>query len=165
MSRIEGSLHVNGTLSAASFNPPDSTITRNAQIATTSDPIGTDKVKHRHTITLALTDHATDSAVIRKVVHIVKGATATIESFVAGVTVAATATGECDVDLKVNGTSVLSADIKLDSANAAFSDEAGTVTSPNLVAGDVVEMAIDATTGANKPKGVHATVVIDEAPA
>lgn len=165
MSRLEGDVHINGTLSAKTFNPPDSTITRDAQIGTTSDPIAATKMDHRHTITIPLSDHATDSAVIRKVVHVVKGATATIQSFVAGVTVAATATGECDVDLKVNGTTVLSADIKLDSGNAAFSQEAGTITDPDLVVGDVVEISIDATSGANKPKGVHATVVIDEAPA
>lgn len=163
MSRIEGPLHVNGTLSASSFNPPDNIITRNAQIAAGVN-LDADKVEHRYTITTALTDHATDSAVVRKVVHVVKGTTASIVSFVAGVTVAATSTGECDVDLKVNGTSVLSADIKLDSGNAAFSQEAGTVTDPDLVAGDVVEISIDATAGSDKPKGVNATVVIDEMP-
>lgn len=163
-SRLEGDVHINGALSAKTFNPPDSTITRNAQVGTTSDPIGTTKLMHRHTLTIPLTDHVTDSVAVRKVVHVVKGATATIDSFVAGVTVAATSTGEAVIDLKVNGVSVLSATITLDVGNAAFSQEAGTVTDPDLVAGDVVEVSIESTAGANKPKGVHATVVIDEKP-
>jgi hypothetical protein len=161
---LEGDTHVNGVLSARTFNPPNASITRDDQVATQSDPIDTGKLQHRFIKTEALTDHATDSAVVRRVVHVVKGATGSIVSFTAGVTVAATATGVCAVNLYVNGTTVLSGTIDLDSANAAFSQEAGTVTDPDLVAGDVVEIGIDSTSGANKPKGVNATVVIDEMP-
>jgi hypothetical protein len=163
MSRLEGDVFVNGTLSAKTFNPPDNSITRDAQIAAGLN-LDASKIEHRYVKTLALTDHATDSAVVRKVVHVVQGATATINSFSAGVTVAATLTGACVVNLYVNGTTVLSATITLDSANAAFAQEAGTLSDADLVAGDVVEIAIDSTTGANKPKGVNATVVIDEMP-
>jgi hypothetical protein len=163
MSRIEGPLHVNGTLSASSFNPPDNTLTRDAQFAAGLN-LDADKIQHRFIKTEALTDHATDSAVVRRVVHVVKGSTGSIVSFTAGVTVVATATGVCTVNLYVNGTTVLSAVITLDSANTAFSQEAGTVTDPDLVAGDVIEIGIDSTSGANKPKGVNATVVIDEMP-
>jgi hypothetical protein len=163
MSRLEGDVYINGTLSAKNFNPPDNSITRQEQVAAGIN-LDASKVEHRYVKTEALTDHATDSAVVRRVVHVVQGATATIQSFSAGVTVAATSTGVCAVDLKVNGSSVLSATITLDSANAAFSQEAGTLADADLVAGDVVEISIDSTSGSNKPKGVNATVVIDEMP-
>lgn len=165
-SRLEGDVYINGALSAKTFNPPDSTITRNAQIGTTSDPISVSKVQHRHIKTVWLSDHATDGAVKRVVAHVVIGATATIAAFKAGVTVAATLTGAVVVDLKVNGTSVLSSATTLDSANAAFSQEdAAGFTDTDLVAGDVVEVSINSVAGSTLPKGVHATVVIDEMPA
>lgn len=163
--RVEGDVHVNGQLSAQTLALPISAISRNDQVSTTGDPIDATKLEHRHTITMPLSDHATDSAVVRKVAHVVQGATAEILSFEAGVTVAATATGVCAVDLKVNGSTVLTGTITLDSGNAAFSQESAPgFTDTTLVAGDVVEISIESTSGANKPKGVHATVVIDEKP-
>lgn len=165
MSRIEGNLHVNGQLSAVTMPLATGAVSRNDQVATTGDPIDATKLEHRHTITVPLSDHATDSAVVRKVAHVVQGATADIVSFEAGVTVAATSTGVCAVDLKVNGSTVLTGTITLDSGNAAFSQEAAPgFTDTTLVAGDVVEISIESTSGSNKPKGVHATVVIDEKP-
>lgn len=164
-SRIDGNLHITGTLSAQSYNPPSGAISRNDQINTVSDPITANKLEQRHVITTYLSDHATDAAVKRVVAHIVQGASATIESFKAGVTVAATSTGEAVIDLKVNGVSVLSGTITLDSTNAAFSQESAPgFTDTDLATGDVVEVSINSVSGSALPKGVHTVLKIDEMP-
>jgi len=164
LSRLEGDLFVNGALSAQTLNIPTGGISRSAQVATTGDPIEATKLQHRHSKTYPLTDHVTDAVAKRVAIHVCK-AVASIVSFQAGSTVAATSTGAAVVDLKVNGTTRLTGTITLDSGNAAFAQESAPgFTDVTLVAGDVVEVAINSVSGSPLPKGVHATVVIDEMP-
>jgi len=83
-------------------------------------------------------------------IHTVVGATGVIESVKVGSIVACTGNAEITVDVKKNGTTVLSAAIVLDSTNTARIAESGTLSVTALVAGDLLEVvvAVNAGTGA-----------------
>jgi hypothetical protein len=70
--------------------------------------------------------------------------------------------GSCTIDLKKNGTSVLSGAVTLDSTTAAYALKDGTVTTPAYAAGDVFEVQVASPSG-TKPKGVFARAVLREA--
>jgi hypothetical protein len=92
-----------------------------------------------------------------KVLATVRGATGTLKSFVAGSIVAALTTATVTLDLKKNGTTVLSAPITLDNANTARVVEAATISNATLTAGDVLEVvATAAASGGTLPTGVFA---------
>lgn len=120
------------------------------------------KLQHQYQVGYAQASgtNATDEA---RVVHVSRGA-GTIVSFNAGNVVAATGDATCAVDLKVNGVSVLSAPISLDSTSAAYSLVAGTVSSAAYTADDVIEITIDGTIGTGAlAKGVFGALVVREA--
>lgn len=161
--RIEDDLHVAGTISAEGMAVPANSI-NNAALQSGQN-FDAEKFEQQRNIAVDLSTHTADAATVRKVVHVVYGATGSLIEFAAGVTVAATSTGACTVDLLVNGASVLSSVITLDSTNAAFTGlEAGVISDTALVAGDVIEVAIASATGSTLPKGVHARVVLNELP-
>lgn len=130
----------------------------NADIAAGAGVVAT-KIQHQHELTFAQPNTAATAET--KVVHVVKGATGTIVAFRAGSIVAATSTGVATVNLKKNGTTVLSAVITLDNANTAYIVEEGTISVPALAAGDVltVEVAVSSTV---LPTGLFAQVVLRE---
>lgn len=67
------------------------------------------------------------------------------------------------VDLKKNGTTVLTAVITLDSGNVAYTVEIGAITTTAYVAGDFFEVVIDATAGGGTlPQGLGVEVVFRE---
>lgn len=160
-STLDSDLYVNGSLTARSVVLPSSVVTDDAVQAAAG--IAASKLEHQHQPTLVMSDHATDAATGRKVIHRVKGATGSIVDFRVGVTVAATSTGTITVQLKVNGSNVLSSAITVDSGTAAFGTVAASgYTSTALVTGDVLEVEILTATGSTLPKGVFAALTVRE---
>lgn len=90
-------------------------------------------------------------------------APATVVSFKAGAITVAGASTSVSVDLKKNGTTILSAPIVLDNSQTARQKVAATISSAALVADDVLEVHM-ALTGTNEPKGVFVELQINENP-
>jgi hypothetical protein len=122
-------------------------------------------VQQQHQPVSVICDHATDCpAAKRQVIHRVRGATGTLVEFGVVATVAAGATTTVTVDLKKNGSSVLSSTIALDSTTAAFVLKlAGGFTSADLVVGDVLEVDVSLS-GTNEPRGVSCVLTVREDP-
>jgi len=79
-----------------------------------------------------------------EVVHDVYGVTGAILSVNAGSIVACTGSAEIDIDVLVGGSSILTGAITLDSANVAYTPEAGVVDTEALAAGNAVEISVKA---------------------
>lgn len=163
--RIEGDVYVNGSLSSKTITLPASAV-GDAQVQASAG-INATKVQHQHRKGLAQ-ESATTAAAETRVVH-VAAAVGTLTRFEAGVVVPPSNGGGDDrtvtFDLKVNGSSVLSATIVIDKTNTARQVETATISSPDLVAGDVVEIAITVggSTG-TQAKGAFAQVTVNELP-
>jgi len=120
------------------------------------------KMRHQYCSVFAQANSAAASDTGR-VIHVVKGATGTVVAFRAGSIVAATGNATVTVDLKKNGTTMLSAVITLDSSNVAYILEEGTLSVTAVVAGDVLTLVIVATVGTGAlPTGLFAEVVVRE---
>lgn len=158
--KIDGDMYVNGAFSSKTFVPPDGSIDDDAIEAFAE--IDATKLDHQHQKGYAQ-ESATNAASETRLLHVVRGATATVVDFGAGAVVPLTGDDTCTVNLKKNGSSILSAAISLASSDVARALKTGTVSSPNLVQGDVLEVTITPThnTGA-LPKGVYCNVTIRE---
>lgn len=159
---IDGDLVVTGGLAVGgSFAIPAGSVGNAAvQAGANIDP---SKLGQDRSITMELTAHAVDAVAIRKVLHRVKGATGTLISFKVGATVAATSTGEAVIDLKKNGTTILTGTLTLTASQAAFTGIlSGTFSSAGVVVGDVLEASIESVTGSTLPKGVFVTLHFTE---
>ena len=120
------------------------------------------KMRHQYCAVFAQANSAAASDTGR-VIHVVKGATGTVVAFRAGSIVAATGNATVTVDLKKNGTTMLSAVITLDSSNTAYVLEEATLSVTAVVAGDVLTLVIVATVGTGAlPTGLFAEVVVRE---
>lgn len=159
LSRHEGDLHITGNLSAKTVQLPAGTVD-NADIEAAAG-IDASKLEHRHQITAA--QPKTTAADETRVIHVVYGATGTVLAFRAGSIVANIGDSTVTVDLKKNGSSILTAPITLDSGDSAYAKVAGTIDTPGLVAGDVLEVVIDATVGTGTlATGVFCELVLNE---
>lgn len=159
--RIEGNLHVAGSLTAEQLVPSTGSVTDNSVQAGTN--VAATKLEHQHQVTVPLTAHAEDATARRVVAHRVRGETGSVVAFGAASTVIATSTGQAVINLRKNGTTILTSTITLDSANVAFTlEDAAGFTSTALAAGDVLEVSIDSVSGSTVPKGVFASLVIRE---
>jgi hypothetical protein len=141
LSRLETDLHIAGRLSAQSFSPPASSIT-SAAIATPSGTgIEASKLQHQHQHIETLVVHGATPAAIRKTIHVVVGATATLVQFQAG-PITAISSGTVTIDLLKNGTTILSATISLTSVTGtAYAKVSPSgYTSTALVVDDVLEV-------------------------
>lgn len=162
-SRIEGDVYVNGTLTGKTLAPSagcvvDASVSASADIAAT-------KVNHQHRAVFAQANSSAASET--RVIYVCYGASGTVVAFSAGSIAAAVGAATVTVDLKKNGTSILTGVITLDNANTARVVEAGTLTGSNsVVAGDVLEVVTVATAGGGTlPTGVFAAATINEKPA
>lgn len=156
--RIDGNLHVAGRITAETMTAPASSID-DASVASDAD-IGAEKLEHQHVITYGQNGTA---AAATEVVHLVVGTTATLEAVEVGSVTAAVGDSTATVDVKKNGTTVLSAPVVLDNANTAYVPEAGTV-SVSAAAQDAVYtvvVTVSAGTG-TLPTGLFVTLKIRE---
>lgn len=161
--RIDGDVLVNGTLTAVTdFNCPAGSITNAAVDAAAA--IEATKIIHQHQPVYAQ-GSATTAAAATETLWIAYGA-ATLVAFRAGSVVANIGAAACTVDLKKNGTTMLSAVITLDNANTARVSEAATLSVTSIAAGDVLEIVVTATAGGGTlATGLFCQAVIREASA
>lgn len=137
-------LFVQGNVASTTLTIPASTVADTA-VSATAD-IAATKVRHVHRVTYGQASGSA-SASATQPVHVVHGTTSTLVAFKAGSVTACAGAATITVDLKKNGTSVLSSVITLDNANTARVVEAGTVTTSTGTAGDVYEIVVVATAG------------------
>jgi hypothetical protein len=161
MSRVAGDEFVAGTLSANAMKIPAGTIT-DAAVAAGASIVAT-KIQHQYDITYAQPN--TTASTETRVVHKVYGATATVVEFDAGLIAACTTGATVTVDLKKNGTSILSSVITIDHTIAALATVAAAIASASLVTGDVLEEVITATAGGGTlGTGFFSNLVLREDP-
>lgn len=157
--RIEGDVYVTGALGAKTLSPPAGSIA-NAAVAALAG-IDATKLEHQHRIGWSQAN--VTAAAETRVVYVCYGTTGTILAFVAGSIAKAVGDSTVTVDLRKNGTTVLSAVITLDNANTNRVAEAGTISVPGLVAGDVLEVVVAVTAGTGTlPTGLFAAVTLEE---
>lgn len=160
LNRIDGDLNIQGTLTARFFNPPASSITDAAVEADAG--IDASKLQHQHRLTYAQAGGAA-SVAERKIVHQVRGATATLNEVRAGTRTLCTVDAAITVDLYKNGSSILTAPIVLNSGNVAYVAEDGTIASAALVEDDVLEVYVTVAAGAGAlGNGVFVHLNLDE---
>lgn len=157
-------LFVQGNFNAQGITLPASCVT-NSQVAVAAG-IAATKLQHRRTRMYA--DPATTTvASKRQTIHVVYGATGTLIAFRAGMITAAIGADTATIKLRKNGTDILSADISLTSATAAFATLAAAgFTSAGLVAGDVLEVDITPVhSSGTLGVGIFVQLILDEDPA
>ncbi len=126
-----------------------------------TDPLTATQQEHRHTGRLSQV-HGSAATAERRVVHVARG-DGTVEAVRAGVVVACVGDSTITVDVKKNGTSILSATIGLDSGDAAYAKVDGTVSTAAYVAGDVFEVVVTVAAGTGTlGQGLFVDVVFTE---
>jgi len=141
-----GNIYLAGTFGCETLNIPSDTIT-NAHV-NSSAAIAATKLKHQYVPTYSQ-EAATKSASGTYTIHIVHGATATIDAFEAAASTVCGSDGTVTVDLRKNGvtTSLLSAAIQLDTNNTAYIVETATISTASLTNGDVLQVVITSSDG------------------
>lgn len=142
MNRLEGDWNIVGRLTCGSMVAPANSVANNAIAGT--EQITATKLQHQHRAVWAQPNTTATSET--RVIHVARYA-GTLIDFVAGSIAACAGAATITIDLKKNGTTVLSAVITLDSGNSARVVEAGTVTVAPYAAGDVFEIVTVATAG------------------
>lgn len=152
--RIEGNLSVTG-----SFGLPASTVT-DAKVAPGAE-IASEKLEHRiHALYSDII--GVDVATSGRVLYVCYSSVGVILKAFAGSVVAAGAATTVTVDIKKNGTTILTTPIVLDNTNTARVVEEGTLSVTSLVENDVLE-ATWTLAGANEPTGFFVGVDVEEA--
>lgn len=129
-----------------------------------NDPLDCDKVRHQYAGSLVQA-HGTAAVAERRIVRVVQG-DGEIVSVNTVPVVAATGDSKVTIDVKLNGTTVLTGTYLIDSGDAAYDLVPGTlVASPDIVAGDVIEViqTVSAGTG-TLPQGLATVVETREDP-
>lgn len=159
--QFNSDVYVNGSLGCKTFSPPASSITNAAVVALAG--IAASKLEHQYQ-RLFTQVHGSSATAERRVIHTVVGATGDIVSMRSGNVVAATGDSTVTIDLKKNGTTVLTATTQLDSGNAAYSwESAAGFTSTSLTQDDVLEIVQTVSAGTGTlPQGVYVELVIRE---
>jgi hypothetical protein len=160
---IPSDLHVSGRISCERLSIPAEAVDSDDFTSDTAKRLVTSKQVHQYHRTFDQPN--TTATAETRVLHVVRGSTGTLKAFVAGSIVACVGAATITVDLRKNGSTVLTAVITLDSANTAYIVEAGTFASTSLVAGDVLTVVTTATAGGGTiGAGLFAELVVDEDP-
>ena len=118
---------------------------------------------HTHQVTYSQDAACPGAHDANVVLHVVCGTAGTVQSFMAGSISASTGNSTIAVDLKLNGTSMLSAVISLTSTEVAYEVKAGTLSTTTVAAEDVLTVVVTVTEGTGTlGAGVFAVAVIDE---
>lgn len=158
-SRHEGDLRITGNLSCYTFSPPDGSID-NAAIEAAAG-IAATKLEHQYQPVFAQAN-STATAETRAL-HVVYGTAGEVLAFRAGSIAKCTGDSTVTVDLKKNGSSILTGVITLDSGNTNRVVEAGTISSGALATGDLLEVVIAVSAGTGTlATGVYAQAIINE---
>lgn len=154
---LQGNLNVTGTITVPAGSFPGT------QLSTvTTAPTNT--LRHQHSASFAQGSAATATAATQ-VVHIVRGLTGTIKEVAAGMIAANAGAATVTVDVKKNGTTVLTSPVSLTSATASGLVVLGAITTTTLAQGDRLEVVITAAAGGGTlGTGLFARVTVDEDP-
>lgn len=134
---LRGAVIIDGSVAL-----PASSVTNTS--VTAAAGIDASKLEHRHRETYSQPN--TTATSVTQVIY-TAAAAGTVNSFKAGSIVACIGAATVTVDLKKNGSTILSAVITLDSSNTAYVVEAGTINSAAYVAGDMFTIVTVATAG------------------
>lgn len=157
---IDGDLTVRGTLAPTALNAPAGCIGDTQ--ASGSSPLGVTKTTHRHVRTLAQV-HGSAASAERRAVHRAHAA-GTVAAVRVGVVVACIGDSTITVDVQKNGTTILSAPVVIDNANAAYAVEAGSVSVAAYVADDVFEVLVTVSAGTGTlGQGLTVDLILSEA--
>jgi len=158
--RFPDNVSITGALTVGSINlPAGNIIDANVNGAANIDA---DKLEHTHRKMYSLSGTA---ASVTIPIHSVIGATARRLQVVAGSIAIAVGAATVTIDVKKNGTSVMTGATPhtLDSANVARVAEALSITTTTAVAGDLFELVVVATAGGGTiPTGLFVEFQIDE---
>ena len=158
--RIDGNLVVSGRVTSQFLDIPDQAVT-DARVSSSAG-IQASKLQQQHPLRFS-DESAATAADKAHALGVVRGNVGSVVDFEAGVVVANIGDSTIAVDLLKNGASILSAAISLSSAQAAYATVVGTIDTPSLVDGDVLEVSIDATVGSGTlGKGLFAQATIRE---
>lgn len=142
MAVIDTDLNIQGHLTARTMKIPSGTLTNDG--VNGSAAIAATKIQKPRLVEYPTSGTATSATVP---IYVCNGATATVMGIKAGSIAACIGGATVTVDLRKNGSTILSAVITLDSGNTARIMEAGTISNSSLVAADFLELVIVATTG------------------
>jgi len=168
LSTLNADIHVNGTLSAKTFNPPANSVA-NASVASNA-AIAATKLEHQFGVSYEFFAPGTAvTAVTAKLAHIVKGVTGEIVSIEAVITTQATGadrTVTVDLEKSTGGgafATVLSSTVDITNATVIRTPVAGTITTPDTVDGDILQWTV-AVAGAagNQAEGLLVTMQLRE---
>ncbi len=161
---LEGGLVVKGDLivtAGGQIGLPAGSV-GDTQVTATS-PLGVDKTTHQINKTYSQAHGAVVADDTGSLIHIA-GNTGVVQSVKVAVRVIPIGAATVTVDLKKNGTTVLTGVVTIDNANVAYTAEGGVITTPGYVAGDFFEVVVDATAGGGTlPQGLGVEVVFREA--
>lgn len=156
---IDGDVRIRGTLRADSFAPPANSIGNTEFDA--ADPLAATKQVHQY-VQVYRQDHGAVAADKTSGIH-VSHAAGTIIAFYATLKTANIGDSTVTVDLKKNGSTVLSAVASLDSGDAAYAVASGTINTAAYAADSVFEAVVDATAGTGTlGQGLTVTLVVRE---
>lgn len=151
---------IRGHLSTETMTIPPSTVT-DASVATGA-AIDPDKIVNRFRRSLTQA-HGSAGTAERRAIHVALR-DGTLNACTAALSVAPTSTGTHTIQIKKNGSNILSSAIVLDNANTAYTKEdAGSFTSSTYVAGDFFEVDVTVS-GATLGQGLIVEVEFDEEP-
>lgn len=150
---IDGALTITGALTA-----PAGSLT-NAMIAAAAG-IDASKLDAHQNVPAYVAGTPTSSIILAYRVP----AAGTLTEFNAGCITVPIGSATCAVDLKKNGTTVLTAPVSLDSSSVAYTSEAGALSSTAVVADDILTVVLTVTTPGSDTQatGVYAAIGIDE---
>lgn len=149
---------IRGRLTAQSMTVPSDTITdSNVQSGAN---FAHAKLQHRHLLKLHQSGNATAET---KPLYIADVAGSVVSVKAASI-VAATGDSTCTIDVRKNGTTVLTGTIVLDNANTARTKEVGTLDGAQALAiGDMLEVVVTVSAGTGTlPTGLLVEVVVAE---
>jgi hypothetical protein len=157
-SLIDSDMYVNGNLAAKQLGVPNGTITQSMMAPNTGSGQGilASGVQQQYVL-YSKQDNNTTPVARTEVIHVVIGQKCNLQSVKFGLTVACTGSDSVVVDLKKNGTSVLSGPVTLNLASGT-TPQAGTITTPAAVAGDIITFVVTTVTGTSM-KGLYAQLV------
>jgi hypothetical protein len=166
MSSINGNLFVAGILQPTNFSPPALCIPDAAvsMPAGGASGIQTAKMNHRQHVRH---NQAEGVAVVTETrqVWITNGTAGVVNSFKAQLKVANIGAATITIDLKKNGTSILSAPISFSSADAALAIKTATIVTSATANNDYFEYVTTATVGGGTlGQGLYLDALIDEYP-
>ena len=159
-SKIEGDVRVTGNISCSTLTIPAGSV-RNASIEEDAE-IEATKLEHKYEPVFAQPN--TTATAETRAVHLVHGATGEVLAFKAGSIAACIGDSTITVDLKKNGSSILTSVITLDSSNTNRVAEAGTISGSGAIAvGDLLEVVVAVSAGTGTlGTGVFASVELTE---